>query len=157
MRTVKDRIRHTLLFEGIALALVSVFGAWITGHSMQAIGGLSIMFSLYAMAWNFVFNLLFDLWDRRYRDMAPRGPLLRAAHACLFEIGVLIPGLFLTVWWLKITFVEAFILDLGFSAFFLVYAYVYNWAYDVIFPVRTVQTVRCGTPMMAQKEGQPEH
>ena len=56
-------------------------------------------------------------------------------HAILFEAVLMIVGLFLTAWWLSIGYLEAFLLDLGFSAFFLVYAYVYNWTYDVIFPV----------------------
>ncbi|MBE1283913.1 MAG: PACE efflux transporter [Rhodobacteraceae bacterium] len=135
MRTLKDRIRHTLLFEGIALGIVAVGGSWITGHSLEAIGLLSIMFSLLAMSWNFVFNWLFDQWDMKYRNMAPRGPGIRVVHAILFEAVLLTVGIFLTAWWLSIGYVETFLLDLGFSAFFLVYAYIYNWGYDVIFPV----------------------
>ena len=36
---------------------------------------------------------------------------------------------------LDVGYVEAFLLDLGISIFFLIYAFVFNWAYDVIFPV----------------------
>lgn len=135
MRTIKDRIRHSLMFEGIALTIVTIGGAWITGHSTAAFGMLSVMFSLLAMGWNFVFNYLFDLWDRKYRDMAPRGPGIRAVHAVLFEAVLLTVGIFLTSWWLAISYWDAFILDLALSAFFLVYAYVFNWTYDLVFPV----------------------
>ena len=86
------------------------------------------------MAWNLLFNWLFDLWDRKYRGMAKRGFAVRAVHACLFELGLLIAGLFLIVWWLEVGYLEAFLIDISSSAFFLVYAFVYNWAYDQVFP-----------------------
>ncbi|MDA7965434.1 PACE efflux transporter [Ruegeria sp.] len=139
MRSFGDRLRHTFMFEGIALVIVSVAGSAITGHSMESIGILSVMFSILAMVWNFVFNLLFDLWDRKYRNMAPRGVGIRSLHAILFEAVMLIAGIFLTAWWLSIGYLEALILDLGFSTFFLIYAYVFNWAYDQVFPVPRLQ------------------
>lgn len=135
MRTLRDRIRHSLMFEGIALSIVTVGGAWITGHSAAEFGMLSVMFSVIAMVWNFVFNYLFDLWDRKYRGMARRGPGIRAVHAVLFEAVLLTIGIFLTAWWLAISYWDAFILDVALSVFFLVYAYVFNWTYDLVFPV----------------------
>lgn len=135
MRTFKDRLRHTFMFEMLALALIMTFGSWITGHGIAVLGTFGLMMSLIAMAWNFVFNWLFDLWDRKYRGMMPRGPLIRAVHATLFEAFLLFVGLFLAAWWLTISYKEAFFLDIGFSAFFLVYAYAFNWGYDVVFPV----------------------
>ena len=136
MRTFFDRLRHTVLFEAIALSIVTVGGAWATGHSLFSIGMLGLIFSALAMAWNLVYNWLFDLWDRAYRGLAPRGPGLRTVHAVLFEAFMLVAGLFITAWWLNVSYWEALMLDLGFSAFFLVYAFCFNWGYDVVFPVR---------------------
>lgn len=135
MRTLKDRIRHTVMFEGIALTLLAVFGAWITGHAPTELGVLGLMMSLIAMSWNLVYNWMFDQWDNRVRDMAPRGVGLRIVHALLFEGGLLIVGLFVIAWWLSMTYWDAFMLDIGLSVFFLAYAFVFNWAYDVVFPV----------------------
>lgn len=135
MRTLKDRIRHTLLFELIALGVVVIAGSWIIGRPVEVIGALSLMFSALAMGWNLLFNWLFDLWDRKYRASAKRGFAVRATHASLFELGMVIVGIFLVAWWLNITYWQAFIIDLGFSAFFLLYAYGFNWAYDHIYPV----------------------
>lgn len=134
MRTLKDRLRHTVLFELLALSLVVVFGPMITGHGMKELGALGIMMSLLAMSWNLIYNWLFDLWDRRARNMAPRGFGLRAVHAVLFEAGLLVAGIFIVAWWLEITLWAALILDVGFAVFFLIYAYVYNLAYDKVFP-----------------------
>jgi len=38
----------------------------------------------------------------------------------------------LAAWWLAVSFWQAFLLDLGFFAFFLPYTYVFNLAYDRI-------------------------
>jgi len=124
-----------LLFEAIAIALVSVLGSWITGKETQTVGALAIMFSIIAMTWNLIFNWMFDLWDRCYRNSAPRGVLIRTLHACLYEAFFLVVGMFLIAWWLDISLFKAFMLDLGMAGFFLVYAFCYNWAYDLVFPV----------------------
>lgn len=139
MRPLSDRIRHTVLFEALALGIVAFGGSWATGHSPEALGTLGIMFSVIAMSWNMLFNWLFDVWDRKYRNSAKRGFALRAVHAVLFEAVLIVVGIFLVAWWLDISYWDAFILDLGFSAFFLVYAFAYNWTYDIVFP-RPVET-----------------
>ena len=136
MRSWPDRLRHTLFFEATAVVLVAVFGGLILGRPMESMGALGLMFSALAMVWNLIFNYLFDLWDRRYRGMARRGVTIRAVHAALFELGLLIAGIFLIAWWLDMNYLNAFLLDISMSAFFVVYTFSYNWAYDVIFPVR---------------------
>lgn len=135
MRTFSDRLRHTILFEAIAVALVAVGGGLITGHGMMSIGALTLMLSLVAMILNLVYNWLFDLWDRAYRAMARRGAGLRVVHAILFEAVMLVAGLFVTAWWLDLSYRDALMLDLGFAVFFLIYAFCFNWTYDVVFPV----------------------
>ena len=125
----------------IALGIVVVGGSWILGRPMGTIGALSVMFSALAMGWNMLFNWLFDLWDRKYRDMARRGFAIRAVHATLFELGMLITGIFLVSWWLSVSYWQAFLIEIGFSVFFLVYAYCFNWGYDQVFPVPAVVKV----------------
>ncbi|MCG8493108.1 MAG: PACE efflux transporter [Sneathiellales bacterium] len=134
MRTFWDRVRHTVLFEAIALFLVAVIGSWILNRPVAEIGMLGVIMAVLAMSWNMLFNWLFDLWDRKYRNFAKRGLFLRAVHATLFEAGMLIAGLFIIAWWLKVSLWEALIMDISFALFFLIYAYLYNWAYDTIFP-----------------------
>jgi len=135
VRSFPDRLRHTLIFEAIALFLVAVPGGWLLERPMEIMGALSLMFSVLAMGWNLSYNWMFDLWDRKYRAMAKRGFRIRIVHAVLFEAGLVIAGLFLIAWWLDLTYLDAFLLDISLSAFFLVYAFCYNWAYDMVFPV----------------------
>lgn len=135
MRSFPDRLRHTLIFEAIALFLVAVPGGWLLDRPVEIMGALSLMFSVLAMSWNLAFNWMFDLWDRKHRGMARRGVGIRIVHAVLFEAGLVIAGLFLIAWWLDMTYRDAFLLNVSLSAFFLVYAFCYNWAYDMVFPV----------------------
>jgi uncharacterized membrane protein len=114
---------------------VAIPGGFILDRPIELMGALSLMFSVLAMAWNLVFNWGFDLWDRRYRAMAKRGFGIRAVHAVLFEAGLLFAGLFLIAWWLGMSYRDAFLLDISLSAFFVVYAFAYNWGYDMVFPV----------------------
>lgn len=134
MRTIGDRIRHAVTFEIIALALVAFVGSRIIGQSVEMMGALGLMFSVLVMGWNMLYNWLFDLWDLKYRNAAGRGVAIRLAHAILFEAGLLTAGVFLVAWWLDMTLLDALILDLGFAAFFVAYAFVFNWTYDLIFP-----------------------
>ncbi|MFT6559483.1 PACE efflux transporter [Sneathiella sp.] len=134
MRTFWDRVRHTVLFELIAISVVAVIGGWVLGRPVEEIGALGIMMSALAMVWNMLFNYLFDLWDRKFRNLAPRTVLLRIIHAVLFEAGMFAAGLLIIIWWLQIGVIEAVLLDAGFAIFFLVYAFVYNLIYDQVFP-----------------------
>lgn len=135
MRTLADRIRHTMMFEIMAILLTTFLGSWVTGLEMAEIGMLGIFFSLIAMTWNLIFNYLFDLWNHKYRDAQAKTVILRVIHACIFEGVLFVIGIFLTMWWLEVGFWYAIVLDAGLSLFFLVYAFLFNWAYDIIFPL----------------------
>ncbi|KZL14273.1 PACE efflux transporter [Pseudovibrio sp. Ad26] len=141
MRSFWDRVRHSVLFEGIALSIVAVFGSWITGHSISEIGVLGLVMSLIAMGWNFLYNWLFDKWYVANRGTKPRTVALRIVHALLFEGGLLGFGIVAIMWLLQMNFVQALLLDIGFAVFFLVYAFVYNWVYDLVFPVPVAKAV----------------
>ena len=135
MRSLPDRIRHTVLFEIIALVMVATVGSWAIGRSMMETGILGLMFSVMVMFWNLLYNWLFDLWDQKHRQLAKRGVGLRLVHAVLFELGILTFGVFLVAWWLDMTLFQALLLDIGFALFFIAYAFAYNWVYDIVFPV----------------------
>ena len=53
----------------------------------------------------------------------------------LFEGGLLIVLLPFIAWYLGIGLLEAFYLDVSFTLFYLVYTFVFNWLYDLIFPI----------------------
>lgn len=137
MRTTKDRIRHTLLFEGIAIVLSTVIAAVILDNTVAEIGALAVALSLVAMGWNYAYNLWFDRWQ--YPTLpSQRSVKMRVLHAVGFEGGLLTVSLPLVAWWLDMTLWYAFITDVGFALFFMVYAFIFNWVYDHIFPIEAV-------------------
>jgi uncharacterized membrane protein len=113
-------------------------------------GGLAIAISTIAMLWNMLFNAAFDRAQAKmgFRRTIP----VRALHALLFEIGMLLAVVPLAAWWLDISLLRAFILDIGVLVFFLFYAFVYNWCYDVI-RARLVEKRVAAIPLTPARTG----
>jgi len=135
LRNAKDRLRHAVIYEIVGLILVVPLAAWGFGTDLLDTGVLGIFFSILAMVWNMIYNHYFDIMLlKNGRNPARRGFWLRAVHALLFEAGFIIVSVPAIAWWLSLSLVKALAMDLGFTLFYIGYAYVYNWAYDRIFP-----------------------
>ena len=65
-KTPLERVFHALAFEVIATILCAPLFSWLLGLPLTQMGALTIMFALVAMAWNMVFNALFERVERRY-------------------------------------------------------------------------------------------
>ena len=142
MRTTPDRIRHALSFEIIGLALVTTLGVLVFDKPLGAIGVVAIVGASLATVWNYLYNLGFDhLMQRRLGHTRKTVPL-RVLHALLFEVGLLLVLLPFIAWYLDLTLWHALVMDLSFAAFYLVYAFVFNWAYDLIFPIPKASTAQ---------------
>ena len=135
MRTTRDRIRHAISFEIIGLILVTPFGAWAFGLPMHDIGVMGIAGATIATLWNYVYNLGFDHIMQWLAGDTRKTTLVRMLHAVLFEAGLLLVLLPLFAWYLGISLWQAFLMDVSFALFYMGYAYVFNWAYDRLFPL----------------------
>ncbi len=135
MRTTSDRIRHAISFEVIALAIVTPLGAILFGLPLHEMGVVTVISSLIATLWNYVYNLGFDHVLLRLRGTVRKTLAIRLGHALLFEAGLLLVLIPLIAWYLAIGLWPAFLIDVSFSLFYLVYAFVFNWTYDLVFPV----------------------
>ena len=143
VRSVPDRIRQAVAFEVIGLVLVAALGAPLLGLHPGDLGAVALLASLLATVWNYVYNVGFD------RLLARRGarktPLVRVVHAVLFEAGLLVATLPLIAWWLEVGVLTALAMDVALAAFYVVYTFVFTWAYDRLFPVDAA-TGSCGCP-----------
>ncbi|MBU4528743.1 MAG: PACE efflux transporter [Hoeflea sp.] len=139
MRDTKDRIRHALSFEIIALMLVTPLGAWAFDLPFNHIGIVALVSATIATGWNYLYNLMFDHAMLRIAGHVRKTIALRILHALLFEGGLLLILLPFIAWYLSVSLIEAFLMDVAFAAFYLVYAFVYNWLYDLVFPVPETQ------------------
>lgn len=126
----KERVFHALLFEIIALVLLTLIAVFITGNDIAEMSGLAIMLSLIAMLWNFIFNIIFDKIHGAER--INRSLWIRLQHGFGFELGMLIFSFPVIMWVLQLDLLSVFLLDVGAMVFFLIYAIVFNWIYDVI-------------------------
>ncbi|RUT35052.1 PACE efflux transporter [Arsenicitalea aurantiaca] len=135
MRTVRDRIRHALSFEIIGLMLVTPLGAIAFHMPMHHIGVVSLVGATIATAWNYVYNWLFDHAMVRIAGTVRKTVAVRVLHAVLFELGLLAVLLPFIAWYLGISLIDALIMDIAFALFYMVYAFVFNWGYDRVFPL----------------------
>ncbi|MDN5565318.1 MAG: PACE efflux transporter [Psychrobacter sp.] len=135
MRTIKDRIRHTLGFEIIGLLIFAPLASLAFGFDLQLMGVIAIAGSIIATVWNFIYNFWFDHAMVKLRGTVHKTVLIRVFHALLFEGGLLLLFMPMIAWYLGITLWEAFIMDIAMATFYVVYAFIYNWVYDKVFPV----------------------
>lgn len=143
MRTRRDRIRHAISFEIIGLMIVTPMGAWVFDTPIEALGVVALGSATLATLWNYAFNVIFDRAMMRWRGSVRKTVALRVVHAALFEIGLLLVLMPFIAWYLQLSWYDAFVMDVSFALFYFVYAFVFNWVYDVVFPV----------PMLARAEG----
>ena len=135
MRKTGDRIRHVVLFELVALALVAPLGGLVFGVPTGHFGMVAVASTTLAMLWNYVYNLGFDHALRRLTGEVRKTPAVRVLHAVLFEVGLVFLLVPFIAWYLAVPLWRALVMDLSLACFYMVYAFAFNWAYDLVFPV----------------------
>ena len=124
----KERLIHSILFEFMLIVIFTFILKYITKQEIEKVLTLVVLLSFTAVVWNFIYNWIFDKYITGPRE--ERSLKIRSIHAILFEIGLLLPTLPLIAYFLKISLLEAFIMDIGFIAFVLVFTVIYNYIYD---------------------------
>ena len=135
VRSPSDRIRHAVLFELIGIAIFTPAAAWLFNQPIAHMGVIGIVSATVATVWNFVFNLGFDHALVRLTGRVAKTMPERVAHAVLFEAGLIIVLIPMIAWYLGISMWAALMMDLSIVAFYLLYAFGFNIAYDRVFPV----------------------
>ncbi len=136
MRSSLDRIRHALFFEGLLLFFTIVILTGALNQSAAHIGTFGIIMAVLAMVWNYIYNYAFDhALVYLNRPLYPRNWKLRAFHSMAFELGLMLASVPLTMVWMNFNFIQALTLDIAFSIAVLIYTFIFNYAYDMIFPV----------------------
>ncbi|GGO52761.1 Uncharacterized membrane protein [Roseovarius pacificus] len=135
MRTTGDRIRHALSFEIIGILLVVPLAATGFGVHLHDVGVVAIAAATLATLWNYIYNLGFDRLMIRWMGTVHKTLPVRVLHAVLFETGLLMVTLPFIAWYLGMGLWQALLMDIAFAVFYLVYAFVFNWSYDQVFPL----------------------
>ncbi|TDQ59506.1 putative membrane protein [Mesocricetibacter intestinalis] len=124
----KERIFHAALFELILIVLSVIGLAWLTEHDSRDLLHMTVIISLIAMLWNFIFNWIFDRFFTGAREN--RRLTLRLFHAVAFEGGLLIFTIPFIAYMLQVDWLTAFVMDIGLTLAVLVYTVIFNWIYD---------------------------
>lgn len=135
MRNTRDRIRHSVLFELIGLITVTPLGGWVFGVPISHFGVVAVVSTTLAMSWNYAYNLGFDHALLRLTGSVKKTLRTRIVHAGLFEFGLLCLLVPFIAWYLAVPLWQAFVMDVSLAGFYLVYAFAFNWVYDIVFPV----------------------
>ena len=134
MRSTKDRVRQAVSFELIGLLLSVPLAALAFGFDTGKTGVLGAIGATMATVWNYLFNLVFDHGLKKVTGSTRKSLKVRFLHATSFELGLMLAFLPVIAWWMEIGLLEALIVDIAFVVFYLVYAFVFTWAYDTVFP-----------------------
>ncbi|KJZ35162.1 MULTISPECIES: multidrug/biocide efflux PACE transporter [Pseudomonas] len=129
-KSITERVFQAIGFELLAILICTPLLAWIMNKPLLDMGMVTMLIAALALAWNVVFNGMFDRVLNHYNVV--RTTWVRVVHALLFEGGLVAFGVPLIAWWLKTSLWEAFLLDIGVLLFFLPYTYIYHWVYDVV-------------------------
>lgn len=137
LRSLADRIRQIALFEIGGLLLISPAFAWLSGVPLIDSVGMLAVIALIAALWNGGYNTLFDWIEGRLTGRAAdRRPwAMRLVHALGFEFGLLVMTLPVVMVWTGLGWFDAFVADIGLVVAYIVYAFVFNIAYDRLFPI----------------------
>jgi uncharacterized membrane protein len=149
---VKRKLVYVGGYEILGLAVGTTVMTLLTGESPASTGPLALMITCVATVWNLVFNYLFEAWERRQRDRT-RTARRRVLHAVGFQLTLVCFLIPLIAWWLEITLLQAFVLDLVFIVYIPFYTFAYNWAFDRVFgvPSSAVNEVRQEEPVGSER------
>jgi len=126
------RVVQAILYETFAIAFVAPVLSVAFDEPPTSSIGLAVVLSSIALAWNFVFNTLFERWEAR-QAVRGRSFARRLAHGIGFEGGLVVILVPVMALWLRTSAWTALLANLGLLAFFFVYAIVFTWAFDRVF------------------------
>lgn len=135
MYTLDPRLRrivYVLVFEVLAIALSTAILAGLSHGPVAEAAPVAVAVSIIAVAWNYLFNSLFETVERRL-NLAKRTIGLRVIHSGGFELGLFLFTVPLYMLWYQVGFIEAVTMEAVLLAFFLIYTFAFTWAFDQIF------------------------
>ncbi len=132
MSPTTRRVAQAALYESIAIAVVTPVLALAFSHPPGSAFVLSAVMSTIALAWNYLFNSVFERWEAR-QVLKGRSLARRIGHGVGFEGGLALILLPVMAWWLEVSLLAAFMADMGLLAFFFFYTVGFTWAFDKVF------------------------
>ncbi|MBX9914015.1 MAG: PACE efflux transporter [Pseudomonadaceae bacterium] len=138
MQGKQRKVVQAISYELLALLCIVPLTAWVFDSGLAVSAGVAVAVSLLAVSWSMLFNTLFEGWEAR--QLRPQRTFKRRMlHALGFELGLLLATVPLIAFGLGISWWQAIVSDFVLLLFFLVYALLFQWGFDLVFgpPVAT--------------------
>ncbi|MFT5706341.1 MAG: putative membrane protein [Oceanospirillaceae bacterium] len=138
-----DRLRFTLIFEMLLIALIAPILAWTLERGALDTGFVSLVLGIKAMILNFIYNYVFDLVDvNSGRIPTQRSVKRRIGHALGFELLLTLTSLPIIIWWLDLNLWQALIIDISVMGVVVLYTLVFTRIYDGFFPIQQHNSIQ---------------
>ncbi|WP_333814604.1 PACE efflux transporter [Tabrizicola sp.] len=132
MTPARRKIVYAVTFETLGTLVASAY-LWIVSEASAGSSlALSVLTATIALSWSYIFNTGFEAWEAR-QPVRGRSLKRRAAHALLFEGGLVLICIPVMAWWLQVGYLEALVYEAGLIALFIAYTYAFTWGFDRIF------------------------
>ena len=132
MTPTRRKIIYAISFETLGIAVAALGLTAMTDATAAQSLVLSTLTASIALIWSFGYNSLFEAWEAR-QAIKGRSPLRRAAHALMFEMGLIVLMIPVMAWWLGVGLLQALAYEAGLIALFILYTYVFTWGFDRLF------------------------
>ena len=132
MQGVKRKLVYVSLYEVIGMTFSALGLALLSGAAPSNTGPLAVIITSIAVSWNFIYTTLFERWESRQLSRT-RTVKRRIAHAVGFQLTLIVFLIPLIAWWMNISLVQAFALDLALILFIPCYTFAFNWLFDRVF------------------------
>ena len=129
---IKRRLVYVTIFEIIAIISSTIILMVLSGSDIIESLPVAVIVSAAAVIWNFIFNTLFEAWER-CRANQERTLIIRIFHALIFEGGLFLICLPLYMFWYGVSLQQAIIMESALLFFFLIYTFVFTLLFDKIF------------------------
>ena len=126
------RVLQAVLYEVFAIAFVGPALGLLFDRPQASTLALAVVMSSIALCWNYVFNASFEWWES-HQVVKGRSLLRRVVHGAGFEGGLTVLLVPVMGHWLDISYLSAFVANVGLLAFFFLYAVGFTWAFDRVF------------------------
>ncbi|MEK6199185.1 MULTISPECIES: PACE efflux transporter [unclassified Psychrobacter] len=129
---IKRRVLYVTLFEIFAVMLTTFILVVLSGSDTKQSLILAVIIAITAVVWNFIYNTLFEYWERRNQIKA-RTFKIRSVHAIFFEGGLTLVCLPLYMFWYGVGIWTALTMEISLTMSFLVYTFVFTLLFDKVF------------------------
>jgi uncharacterized membrane protein len=131
---VARRISYVVVFEILAIGLGTLLLSALSGGEAHASLPVAAAASFAAVIWNFIYNTLFERWERT-RNIVARSVRLRIAHAAGFEVGLVAILIPLFMWWYQVGPLAALKMEVALLVFFLIFTFAFTWVFERVVPI----------------------